>query len=61
MLIRFSDRKVLLENLLYAASRASQIPGGFMTYDDTRAWQDVSELLPQMTINYIFLLKKGPT
>ena len=32
-----------------------------MTYDDAQAWQDVSENFPQMTIYYIYLLKKGPT
>ena len=32
-----------------------------MTYDDERAWKDVSERFPNMTIYYIFLLKKGPT
>jgi len=32
-----------------------------MTYDDSQAWKDVSEHFPNMTIYYIFLLKKGPT
>lgn len=32
-----------------------------MTYDDAQAWKDVSEHFPNMTIYYIFLLKKGPT
>ena len=31
-----------------------------MLYDDAQAWKDVSEHFPQMTIYYIFLLKKGP-
>jgi uncharacterized protein len=32
-----------------------------MTYDDRQAWKDVNEHFPNMTIYYIFLLKKGPT
>ena len=32
-----------------------------MEYDDAQAWKDVSEYFPNMTIYYIFLLKKGPT
>jgi uncharacterized protein YciI len=32
-----------------------------MVYDDAQAWKDVSEHFPNMTIYYIFLLKKGPT
>lgn len=32
-----------------------------MTYDDAQAWKDVSQHFPEMTIYYIFLLKKGPT
>ena len=32
-----------------------------MTYDDSQAWNDVSEHFPYMTIYYIYLLKKGPT
>jgi uncharacterized protein YciI len=39
---------------------ASEAPGGFMTYDDAKAWQDVSDHFPEMTIYYIYLLKKGP-
>jgi len=31
-----------------------------MMYDDTQAWQDVNEHFPNMTIYYLFLLKKGP-
>jgi uncharacterized protein YciI len=31
-----------------------------MTYDDAQAWKDVHEYFPDMTIYYIFLLKKGP-
>jgi uncharacterized protein YciI len=31
-----------------------------MTYDDLQAWKDVSEHFPNMTICYIFLLRKGP-
>ena len=31
-----------------------------MEYDDAQAWKDVSEHFPNMTIYYIFLLKKGP-
>ena len=31
-----------------------------MDYDDAQAWKDVSEHFPNMTIYYIFLLKKGP-
>lgn len=31
-----------------------------MTYDDVKAWKDVTENFPNMTIYYIFLLKKGP-
>ena len=30
-----------------------------MTYDDMQAWKDVREHFPNMTIYYIFLLKKG--
>jgi uncharacterized protein YciI len=32
-----------------------------MIYDDAQAWQDVQEHFPNMTIYYVFLLKKGPT
>ena len=32
-----------------------------MVYDDAQAWKDVNEHFPNMTIYYIFLLKKGPT
>lgn len=32
-----------------------------MVYDDAQAWQDVSEHFPNMTIYYVFLLRKGPT
>ena len=32
-----------------------------MVYDDAQAWKDVSEHFPNMTIYYVFLLKKGPT
>ena len=31
-----------------------------MSYDDPQAWKDVQEHFPNMTIYYIFLLKKGP-
>jgi uncharacterized protein len=31
-----------------------------MDYDDKQAWDDVSEHFPNMTIYYVFLLKKGP-
>lgn len=31
-----------------------------MTYDDSQAWEDVREHFPNMTIYYIYLLKKGP-
>lgn len=31
-----------------------------MTYDDAQARKDVSEHFPNMTIYYIYLLKKGP-
>jgi uncharacterized protein YciI len=32
-----------------------------MAYDDAQAWKDVSENFPNMTIRYVFILKKGPT
>jgi uncharacterized protein YciI len=32
-----------------------------MNYDDAQAWEDVQEHLPNMTIYYVFLLKKGHT
>ena len=32
-----------------------------MTYDDAQAWKDVNENFPNMTIRYVFILKKGPT
>lgn len=32
-----------------------------MAYDDAKAWQDVRENFPNMTIRYVFILKKGPT
>ncbi len=32
-----------------------------MVYDDSQAWKDVSEHFPNMTIYYVYLLKKGPT
>ena len=31
-----------------------------MLYDDAQAWKDVGEHFPNMTIYYIYLLKKGP-
>jgi uncharacterized protein len=31
-----------------------------MDYDDIQAWKDVNEHFPNMTIYYIYLLKKGP-
>ena len=31
-----------------------------MVYDDAQAWRDVQENLPNMTIYYAFLLRKGP-
>jgi len=31
-----------------------------MLYDDTQAWKDANEHFPNMTIYYIYLLKKGP-
>ena len=31
-----------------------------MSYDDAQAWKDVEENFPNMTIYYLFLLKKGP-
>lgn len=31
-----------------------------MTYDDAQAWKEVAEHLPNMTIYYVYLLKKGP-
>lgn len=32
-----------------------------MDYDDKQAWEDVREHFPNMTIYYVFLLKKGST
>lgn len=32
-----------------------------MVYDDAQAWRDVNDHFPNMTIYYVFLLKKGPT
>src|SRR5215207_2896821 len=32
-----------------------------MVYDDLQAWKDITEHFPNMTIYYIFLLRKGPT
>ena len=32
-----------------------------MSYDDVQAWKDVNEYFPNMTIRYIYILKKGPT
>ena len=32
-----------------------------MSYNDAQAWLDVSENFPEMTIRYVFILKKGPT
>ena len=31
-----------------------------MSYDDVQAWKDVRENFQNMTICYVFLLKKGP-
>lgn len=31
-----------------------------MLYDDSQAWKDVKEHFPDMTIYYLFLLRKGP-
>ena len=32
-----------------------------MIYDDKQAWEDVKQHFPNMTIYYLFLLRKGPT
>jgi len=32
-----------------------------MTYDDSQAWKDVNEHFPNMSIYYLYLLKKGPS
>ena len=32
-----------------------------MVYEDAQAWEDVRENFPNMTIYYVYLLKKGPT
>ncbi len=32
-----------------------------MEYNDKQAWEDVKQHFPNMTIYYVFLLKKGPT
>lgn len=32
-----------------------------MIFDDKQAWEDVNTYFPDMTIYYVFLLKKGPT
>jgi len=32
-----------------------------MDYDDAQAWKDVNEHFPDMTIYYVYLLRKGPT
>lgn len=32
-----------------------------MEYDDKQAWEDVHQYFPNMTLYYVFLLKKGPT
>jgi len=32
-----------------------------MSYDDAQAWNDVEQHFPNMTIRYVFILKKGPT
>ena len=32
-----------------------------MVYDDKQAWEDVGAHFPNMTIYYVYLLKKGPT
>ena len=32
-----------------------------MDYDDKQAWEDVRQHFPNMTIYYVFLLRKGPT
>ena len=32
-----------------------------MTYDDAQAWKNVNEDFPNMTIYYVYLLRKGPT
>lgn len=31
-----------------------------MVYDDIQAWKDVNEHFPDMTIYYLYLLRKGP-
>jgi uncharacterized protein YciI len=31
-----------------------------MAYDDKQAWEDIQQHFPNMTIYYLFLLKKGP-
>ena len=32
-----------------------------MEYDDKQAWEDTRQHFPNMTIYYVFLLRKGPT
>jgi uncharacterized protein len=32
-----------------------------MLYDDKQAWEDVNTHFPNMTIYYVYLLRKGPT
>jgi len=32
-----------------------------MSYNDAEAWNDVRENFPDMTIRYVYILKKGPT
>ncbi len=32
-----------------------------MDYDDKQTWEDMRQHFPNMTIYYVFLLKKGPT
>lgn len=31
-----------------------------MVYDDAQAWKEVNDHFPNMTIRYVFILKKGP-
>jgi uncharacterized protein YciI len=39
----------------------STLLGGAVIFDDKQAWEDVNTYFPDMTIYYVFLLKKGPT
>jgi uncharacterized protein YciI len=56
-----SSLSISCSSMPSGAPGASLRKGEGMVYDDNQAWEDVRTHLPNMTIYYLFLLKKGPS